>query len=87
MQAITVKYLGPTDTKDARYSAKCDAGSIIVGYDHGLNTTDNVKAAVKALCDKLGWQWKDHPTLYRWHIGQDHKGNWQAVCVDPFNQV
>lgn len=87
MQAITVKYLGPTNTKGARYKAICAAGAVTVAYDYSLNTQGNVKQAIKALCAKLGWVWEEHSSLYRWHVGQDHKGDWQAVCVDPFNQV
>jgi hypothetical protein len=55
MQAIRTRYHGPTNTRGARFSAKCEAGSIYMPYAHGLNTAGNHAAACKALVKKLGW--------------------------------
>lgn len=52
MQAIIVKYLGPTNTKPSRYKASCAAGSVILSYDYNGNGED--QAAV-AMCTKMGW--------------------------------
>jgi len=58
MQAITVKYLGPTNTRGARFKATSVAGakSVTLPYDYALNVSDNEWQAAKALILKLGWQ-------------------------------
>lgn len=55
MQAIKTRYCGPTDTKGSRIRASCDGGSASVSYDSALDNEANHYAAVKKLCDKLGW--------------------------------
>lgn len=55
MQAIVTKYHGPTNTKGARISARCDAGSISISYPHELSGQDVHAAAAMALVRKLGW--------------------------------
>jgi len=55
MQAITTKFVGPTDTKGSRIKATAEAGSVTIGWDHGLTSEGNHIAAAKALCAKLGW--------------------------------
>lgn len=52
-QAIETKYLSYTNTKPSRIKAVCNAGSIIVSYDHGLNTDENHKAAANALVQAM----------------------------------
>jgi hypothetical protein len=54
-QAITTKFIPVTNTKGSRVSAKCEAGRIILSWDHALNSEDNHKAAAMALIKKLGW--------------------------------
>lgn len=54
-QAITTKYLGPTDTKGSRVKATAAAGSITVHWDYELNESRNHLAAARALADKFGW--------------------------------
>lgn len=55
MQAITTKYLGPTNHRVARVRAVAEAGSITVSWDHALNSRENHEHAAIALCNKLGW--------------------------------
>ena len=55
MQAIETRYCGPTDTKGSRIRASCEGGTVYVSYGHTLNSEGNHYAAVKKLCDKLGW--------------------------------
>ena len=55
MQAITTKYIGPSNTKGARIKATCDAGSITVSYPHELSGQDVHAFAAMALVRKLGW--------------------------------
>lgn len=54
-QAITTKFLGPTNSRGSRIKATAAAGSVTVSYDHALNTDDNHSAAAKALAAKYGW--------------------------------
>jgi hypothetical protein len=54
-QAIMTKYLGPTDTSGARVKASCEAGSVIVAWDHSLNIDQNHTRAACVLARKLGW--------------------------------
>ena len=56
MQAITTKYLGPTDYRGARIKATCQAGSVTVPFPYEDSDHD---AAARALIAKLGWggQW------------------------------
>lgn len=56
MQTITTKYLGATNTKQARVRATSTSGiSIIVKWNWELDTEDNHNEAAIALCNKLGW--------------------------------
>ena len=68
MQAITTTYHGPTDTRGSRITARCEAGSITVPYDHSAYDAHTV--AFVALVKKLGWQ--DHGT---WYEGHTKNGN------------
>jgi len=54
-QAITVKFLPATNTKGARYKARCAAGSITVSMDYALDPAPNAVRACKALQKDLGW--------------------------------
>ena len=54
-QTIVVTILGPTNTKGSRIKASCDAGSVILAWDHSLGTGPNGNAAVKALLAKVDW--------------------------------
>lgn len=60
MQAIQVKFLGPTNSKGSRRKAWCDAGQITVSTDFALNSEDNARKACEALRDKLGWHKPHH---------------------------
>jgi hypothetical protein len=59
-QAITTKYLGATDHRDARVKATAYAGSVTVSWDHALDCDDNHTAAAVALCRKYGWRGELH---------------------------
>lgn len=58
MQSITVKYLGPTNTKGSRFKATHAGGreSVTLPYDYALSGSENEWQAAKALILKLGWQ-------------------------------
>jgi hypothetical protein len=53
MQAITTKYHGPGNVRGSRIKASCERGSLTVGWNHSLNSTDNHIAAAKALLAKF----------------------------------
>lgn len=55
MQAILVKFIGPTNTRPSRYKASCAAGSLTLSSDHGLNPQDNAARVAVALCKRYGW--------------------------------
>ncbi len=54
-QAITTKYLNPTNVRGARVKAVAEAGSLTLPWDHSLNTDRNHMTAARALADKFGW--------------------------------
>ena len=58
MKAITVKYLGPTNTQGSRIKAyDLDGHSITISYDYSLSGHNKVYVkAAYALCDKMGWK-------------------------------
>lgn len=56
MQAITIKYLGPTNTRGASYKATSSSGkSVTVSKDYEHGEAQNAIRAAKALGAKLGW--------------------------------
>jgi hypothetical protein len=62
MQAITTKYIGPTNSRVSRIKASCPAGSVTLPYDCDERDGGHYVAAV-ALMRKLGWE--NHGTWYR----------------------
>lgn len=78
MQAITVKYLGSTNTLGSRIKALCHAGSITIGYPHELSGQEVYEAAARALQVKLGWTEPHYGTL---HGGQLASGDYAFVFV------
>lgn len=54
-QAITTKYLGPSNVKGSRIKASCQAGSLTLHWDDALNSEQNHITAARALADRLGW--------------------------------
>ena len=54
-QAIETKFMGPTNTKGSRVKASCAAGSLIVQWQHELNSDENHLRAAKLLQTKLNW--------------------------------
>jgi len=57
MQAILVKFVGPTNTKPSRWSVSCSAGRAIYSKGHFCDTNDDKDArmAAEALAAKFGW--------------------------------
>ena len=67
MQSITVKYLGPTNTKGSRFKATHAGGasSVTRPYDYALSAAENEWQAAKALILELGW----HENVSEWVRG------------------
>jgi len=76
MQAITTKYLGPTNTRGSRIKASCPAGSITVPYDYGERYGGHRSAAI-ALMKKLGWD--EYGT---WYEGDTETGHVYVCSPD-----
>lgn len=60
-QAITTKYLGPTNARGSRVKATAAAGSVTLEWDDALNVEENHTLAAEALMARMGWK----ATLYR----------------------
>lgn len=52
-QAITTRYMCPTNTKGSRYKASCEAGTITIPADDSLDRDGNHLAACAALKAKI----------------------------------
>lgn len=63
MQAILVKYLGPTNTRPSRFKASCASGSLTLPMDYAFDCDGNARKAAEALCEKLGWLTPNHGRL------------------------
>jgi len=89
MQAILIKYIGPTDTKGSRIKATCARGSITIGYPHHASDKDKPLEAVKALCAKFaeedkkeyGTNSKSFWKTTSWAIGELPNGDHCAVSI------
>jgi len=55
MQAIQVKYLGPTNTKGSRYKAICKSGNYTHHRDYSYGGDGNALTAAERLMEKLEW--------------------------------
>lgn len=55
MQAITTKFLGPTNSRGSRIVAKCQAKRIFVNWDYSLDLDANHELAATELSKRLGW--------------------------------
>ena len=65
LQAITTKYLAPTDFRGARVKATSASGDVITGWDYSVSPCDNHYAAARTLA--LGWDWTDDAGKVRPH--------------------
>lgn len=56
MKAITVRYIGPTNTRGARMKADDgDGNSVTIPYDYELSREERYRSAARALCEKMNW--------------------------------
>jgi hypothetical protein len=54
-QAITTRWHGPTNTRDTRVRATCQAGSLTLPWDSNLSIAENHILAARALLTRLDW--------------------------------
>lgn len=54
-QAITTKYLGPTNYRGGRIVARATAGRLVMDWRHDLGIEENHRFAARRLAYKLGW--------------------------------
>jgi len=54
-QAITTKYLGPTNSRGSRVKATAAAGSITDSWNHAQNVDENHARVAQLLAAKFGW--------------------------------
>jgi len=55
MQAISTKYIGPTNYRGSRVKAEADAGSVTISWEYGLNSDANHARAALYLMRLLDW--------------------------------
>lgn len=55
-QAITTKYVGPSNVRGSRVKATASAGSVTLHWDDALNSEQNHTAAAMALAKKYEWK-------------------------------
>lgn len=82
LQAITVRYVGPTNHNGSRYKAFCAAGSVTENRDYSLSDGQQIALVAKKLIDKLGWN--DHG---QWFGGTAKNGDVVFVCAHEFGGV
>ena len=72
MQAITTKFLSPTDTRGSRIKASCPAGRITISYPYEVDGEQEAHTeAAKALIQKLGWTSNGYG---KWFVGATESG-------------
>jgi hypothetical protein len=76
-QAITVKYLGPTNARGARLKAKAQVGSKTVEWRHDLSDVENYKMAAAVLARAFDWAGD-------WYGGAMPDGGYCFVRFSPF---
>ena len=76
-KAITVKYLGPTETRGARVKASAGGrGNVTLPFRHDLSMEQNVAAAVDELLLRYEW------LSYSYALGALSDGTYVAVLSD-----
>ena len=87
MQGIQTHFLGPTNTRDARIVARCEAGRITIPWDDSAEIFHNHAEAARQLCIKLGWTRKYYGALYGASLPGDHGYAFVIVNDDPARNV
>lgn len=75
MQAITTRYIPPTNHKGPRFKATSNAGSITIEQSEDKNEAENHELVCIALLKKLDWGWTG-----AWVGGGNRSGSFYWVC-------
>ena len=86
MQAITTKFICPTNHRGPRYKATCDAGHLTLEADHRLGSEENHLRVARALILRLGWT-PANGSYGQWYHAADRHGNYTLVCDVEYNRV
>ena len=86
-QAIVTKWLPSTNTKPSRIKATCDAGTLTMSYDHGLDICENHARVAMALVRKLGWTIDKGRYPLFWHAGSPGRNSSSYVFVGGGDSV
>lgn len=76
VQAITTKYIGPSNTRGSRIKATAAAGSVTIPCDDALSIEGRHAKAAKALAMKFGW------SGYYFQGGMPNDCGYAFVCVN-----
>lgn len=85
MQAIVVKYIGPTNTRSARMKASANRllPSVTRAYDSELSVVLNARQCAQDFIKRMGWHpnTPDGPNLYGpfWALGELPNGDYVFV--------
>lgn len=99
MQAIVVKYLGPTNRHGSRMKATDGMMTATIAYDSALSSAKNAESAARLLIQKRGWFPNAHKcSLYDafWAMGvlpngdyvyvnHSHKPHFDEYSIDTRN--
>ena len=100
MNAIVVKYLGPTNRRGSRMKATDGILTATINYDDALNASKNAENAARSLIQKRGWfpNSPRQPNLYGafWAMGvlpngdyvyvnHSHKPHFDEYSIDTRN--
>jgi hypothetical protein len=75
-QAITTKYIGPSNVRGSRIKAYAAAGTVTIAYDDSLSIEKAHAKAAKALAEKFGW------SGFYYQGGLPDDRGYCFVCVD-----
>lgn len=86
-QAITTRFIAPTDHRGQRVKVQCDAGSLIVPWDDAHNIQENHRRAVLRWCEHM--ERKGHPEWSRatWIGGTTHDASGSMVWTDATQEI
>lgn len=88
MQAITTKFIAPTNTKGSRIKATCWLTSNTVGWDYAIDAEHNHLEAITSLVDKINIDRKENGSDAQWKVvavGSSVDGKGYTAIIDLVN--
>lgn len=83
MTAIETRFIGPTNTKGARVKAIATGtgDTVILPWDHAIDTLPNHQRAARALAEFKNWTVHTSGGHYGpWHVGDNGPKGYIFVC-------